>query len=122
MRDDKRFADNFRDAHASIAPTDTPASEALGVSWETMPERRFKLTLLTAEDVEDNRDSFLIIESQNRETRVIIDVGDAEPVWECGSCGSALMVGVQPGQVRAIVLRCPTCRAYNHTSPPVPPG
>jgi hypothetical protein len=36
-----------------------------------------------------------------------------EPVWTCGGCGSALAVGIQPGQLLGRVLRCGRCRSYN---------
>jgi hypothetical protein len=80
-----------------------------------MAARHFTLALMSPSDVEADRDQLLIIDNP-REDGLMLHVRDAvEPVWDCGSCGVALMIGVQPDQGIELVVRCPTCRAYNQT-------
>jgi len=37
---------------------------------------------------------------------------------DCGTCDAPLVVGMAPGQVVGIVLRCAACGAFNDTPPP----
>jgi len=36
---------------------------------------------------------------------------------DCGTCQAPLVVGMAPGQVAGIVLRCAACGAFNDTPP-----
>jgi|GEM_PF-3099914 len=38
----------------------------------------------------------------------------------CGSCNTRLATGILNGQIRNIVLRCPTCNSYCEQIPPPP--
>jgi DNA-directed RNA polymerase subunit RPC12/RpoP len=33
--------------------------------------------------------------------------------YDCGTCGQALIEGVRAGQVGNVVIRCPSCGAFN---------
>ena len=35
--------------------------------------------------------------------------------YDCGNCESPLIVDIEPGQVRNLVLRCRACGAYNES-------
>ena len=41
--------------------------------------------------------------------------GVDDPEHVCGGCGKVLLIGMQPGQMSGVVLRCP-CGAYNDGS------
>ena len=79
------------------------------------PDRHFRLPPIASADLLANRDSLVIIDHPHHMSVMIHVAHAVEPVWHCGSCGAPLMIGVQPGQILAIVLRCPACRAYNDT-------
>lgn len=41
--------------------------------------------------------------------------GDGPLDFVCGGCREVLIAGVEQGQVRSIVIRCPACGCYNDT-------
>ena len=76
---------------------------------------RVSLQLVPAEVVAQHKGELIVLDSHLAagETVALRDSSQPGPTYECGSCGSPLMVGVQPDQVTGIVLRCSMCRAYN---------
>lgn len=42
--------------------------------------------------------------------------GEGQFNYLCGKCGAILLKGIEKGQVRGIVLRCPKCGSFNDTA------
>lgn len=38
---------------------------------------------------------------------------DTGLAWVCGQCTAALAAGIQPGQIRGVILRCNQCGSFN---------
>lgn len=61
----------------------------------------------------------LIPEPEPRKRTIYTSDGDAifqstsATNYVCGSCDTVLLRGTYPGQVRDLVIRCPTCQAFN---------
>ena len=45
----------------------------------------------------------------------VIMRGPGHLTMECGNCGADLLVGVATSQVRNMVFRCNSCKAWNET-------
>ncbi len=49
------------------------------------------------------------------EGTVVFQGGTTEIAECCGSCGAPLIVGLEIGQVRGLVLKCNNCGSFNDT-------
>lgn len=81
-----------------------------------MSEKHITLKLIPAAKIpklEARGLGILDADLPNGETVIVRNEDETEPIYDCGSCGSPLLVGIQPGQMRDVVLRCSMCRAYN---------
>lgn len=56
-----------------------------------------------------------VLEPKSNVVPVIKGVGNLDLL--CGSCGETLVDGIDEGQIRNIVIRCPKCGAYNEIPP-----
>ena len=69
-----------------------------------------KLKLIPAAKLKSGKAS--IIDGSDNPGPMFRVEGAAEPEHVCGACGKVLLIGMRPGQMSDIVLRC-SCGAYN---------
>jgi hypothetical protein len=80
----------------------------------TPKKTRIRLAVIS----ESEASSRSVIEYGGEGTPIPFIGGDAKPnlIMECGACGVALIKGVAVSQLTGqVVLKCPTCGAYNET-------
>lgn len=66
-----------------------------------------------------------VISEPDPDTRTVFEkTGDGTILFQgfdtnialvCGKCGAPLAAGIQPSQIKSIVLRCNQCMAFNET-------
>lgn len=76
------------------------------------PEIKERIPLRVISEPDPNRRT--VFEKMGDGT-ILFQGFDTNTALVCGKCGATLAAGLQPSQIKSIVLRCTQCMAYNET-------